>query len=924
MERLDDEADPALWPAADGCLMDWRREVVLATRVFELARELGVTSKDILAKCRAEGLELKNHMTTLSAGLEATIREWFSEGQSLTAVEVAEHVDLDTARAKAHRQRSRAKPAAPEAPAEIPVEPSPAEPAVAQEPVAAPLAEVEASAAPPVAAGPEAPTAPAGQAPVELAAQAAAPTEASPSAAAPQVGQAPPEPPAAAEPPRARVKPAGPQLVPKPAEIKGPRVVRVERAETVSRYPRRPVPAPAGSLPLAPPAGGRRGGRIGEIVGTDEEEAARRKGVKRRTPRRRSDSPVEAGDHLREWRDKDLAERSQRLAAATGGTLRHHRATVAQRHETAVRAGPVEVEEPITIKSLAAASGIKAATIIRKLMDQGTVATINQGLDRQSAELLLLGFGMELSVKRAKSPEEQLLEKLSQRPQGSPATRAPVVTFLGHVDHGKTSLLDRIRHTAVAAGEAGGITQHMGAYRFDRGASHVVFLDTPGHEAFTAMRSRGANMTDVVVLVVAADDGVMPQTIEAINHARAANVPIVVALNKVDVPNANINRALGQLAEHGLQPREWGGTTEVIQTSAVTGQGIDELVETLSLEAELLELKAETDAPAWGFVIESNMDPGLGPIARVLVRNGTLKVGDIVLAGRSLGRVRSMTDDKGRPANQAAASFAVEVAGLDEVVEAGDKFYVVDDIEQARAVAMERRQQDRAQALTAGRPGVSLDDLLARITAGRANELALIVRADVQGTLEALLASLERLGTAEVRLKILHGAVGGISTGDVTLAEASGAIIAGFNVVPDAAARHLAEQKGVDIRLYRVIYDLIDDVRKALSEGLAPEIRLEVLGHAEVRQTFKISRLGTVAGCHVTDGTIYRNAKLRLVRNNVVVEDERSIESLKRFKDDAREVRSGLECGIKIAGYDDVKEGDVLEAYRQVEVARKL
>jgi translation initiation factor IF-2 len=476
----------------------------------------------------------------------------------------------------------------------------------------------------------------------------------------------------------------------------------------------------------------------------------------------------------------------------------------------------------------------------------------------------------------------------------------------------------------VAAGEAGGITQHMGAYRFDRGNSHVVFLDTPGHEAFTAMRARGANMTDVVVLVVAADDGVMPQTVEAINHAKAAKVPIVVALNKVDVPNANINRATGQLAEYGLQPREWGGSTEVIQTSAVTGQGIDELVETLSLEAELLELKAEVDAPAWGFVVESNMDLGLGPIVRVLVRNGTLKVGDAIIAGGSFGRVRSMTDDKGRPVVEAGPSFAVEVSGLSEVAEAGDKFYAVESVEQARDVAQQRRQQERATQLTTTRQAMSLESLLERITAGQANELALIVKADVQGTLEALLASLGRLGTPEVRLNVLHGAVGGISTGDVTLAEASGAIIAGFNVVPDSAARHLAEQKGVDVRLYRVIYDLIDDVRKALSEGLAPEIHLEVLGHAEIRQTFRISRYGTVAGCYVTDGVIQRNAKLRIIRNNIVVEDERSIESLKRFKDDVREVRNGMECGIKIAGYDDVKEGDVLEVYRQVEVARKL
>ncbi|HUU59042.1 MAG TPA: translation initiation factor IF-2, partial [Phycisphaerae bacterium] len=521
------------------------------------------------------------------------------------------------------------------------------------------------------------------------------------------------------------------------------------------------------------------------------------------------------------------------------------------------------------------------------------------------------------------SAEDELLEKFEARERGQALPRAPVVTFLGHVDHGKTSLLDQIRNTAVAEGEAGGITQHTGAYRYDRDDQHVVFLDTPGHEAFTAMRARGANMTDVVVLVVAADDGVMPQTIEAINHAKAAEVPLVVALNKIDLPNANVQRILGQLAEYDLIPQQWGGKVEVIETSTVTGEGIERLVETLSLEAELLELAADPNAPGTGYVIEAEMAPGRGAVARLLVLDGTLNVGDILLAGKGYGRVRQMIDSSGRTVPAAGPSTPVEVSGLNELPEAGDRFFIVEALDQAKRVAQDRRIAARARALAAT-PGRTLEALLGQIEAGEINQLPLIIKGDVQGTVEALNASLDKLATDEVRVNILHSGVGAISTGDVTLAEASGAIIIGFNVVTDAAARHLAEAKGIDIRLYRVIYDIIEDMRKALEEGLAPEIHEETLGRAEIRQVFKVSRIGTVAGCLVTDGLANRGAKVRITREGIVIEDERTLESLKRFKDDAREVRAGMECGLKIAGYDDIKEGDVLEFYRQVEVARTL
>jgi len=939
----------------------------LATRIFELARELGVTSKAVLTKCRAEGLEIKNHMSTVSAGLGATIREWFSEAaEGGTAIEQTQHVDLAQERTKA--RKSRRKKAAPEpvepvaeapaeaelapaatavadapveaaadadaaAPAETVTEPeTPAEPAVAEpapvvaEPAPAEAAaeaqgEEAAAAAPPAPAelpaepeaAPEAAEKPADEE-VAAAAEIVEPTEVEPPAE--------PEPPPAAEP----VKPAGPQLVPKPAKLQGPRVVRVEAPDFVDRPPRRrqpPVPTQTGAMHVI--GGGAAGSRPPMA---DAGAGAGRKKGKRRSPRRRSTTgrTADSGEKIKEWRERDLQERSARLAAAGGGGLRRRRAPVARKGGPAIsgaKVGEVEIEEPITVKSLSAATGIKSAFIIRKLMELGTFATVNQTIDVEMAEAAMVDTDIELIVRRAKTAEQELVEHLDAREGAAKTARAPVVTFLGHVDHGKTSLLDRIRNTTVAPGEAGGITQHIGAYRYDVEDRHVVFLDTPGHEAFTAMRARGANMTDVVVLVVAADDGVMPQTVEAISHARAAEVPIVVALNKIDVPNANVQRALGQLAENGLQPREWGGEIEVIQTSAETGAGIDDLVEILSLEAELLELDAEVDAPASGFVIEAEMDPGRGVLARLLVRNGAMKVGDILLAGRGYGHVRQILDDTGREIDQAGPSTPVEVTGLDEVPEAGDRFYVVTDIDQARTVAEDRRQRARAEQLSSG-PRMTLENLLSQIEAGETNEVPLIIKADVQGSVEALTGSLEKLGTDEVRVNILHAAAGGISTGDVTLAEASGAIIIGFNVVPDAAARQMAEPSGVDIRSYRVIYDVVDDVRKAMEEGLAPEIREETLGRAEVRQVFKVSRVGTIAGCYVTDGLVNRNAKVRITRNNVVIEDERSLESLKRFKDDAREVRNGMECGLKIAGYDDVKEGDILEFYQKVEVARKL
>ena len=496
--------------------------------------------------------------------------------------------------------------------------------------------------------------------------------------------------------------------------------------------------------------------------------------------------------------------------------------------------------------------------------------------------------------------------------------------MLGHVDHGKTSLLDRIRSSRVVDSEAGGITQHIGAHHVRLGENRdLVFLDTPGHQAFTAMRARGANMTDIVVLVVAGDDGVMPQTEEAINHAKAAGVPVVVALNKIDLPGVDENRILGQLAEKGLSPHEWGGDTEVIRTSATTGQGVDDLLEYLSYVAELEDLKADTGVPASGTVIEAELDPGRGVVVSLLVQRGTLKVGDVLACGSADGRIRALIDETGKHVKQALPSTAIEVMGLNVVPEAGKKFYVTQSMPQAKILAEEDAQFARDRSLIR-RPQITLDNFMGQMEASESQELCLILRADVQGSIDVLCKSLNELSVSEIKIRILQAMVGGIGEGDVLLAEVSGAIIIGFNVVAGEQARIMADRSGVEIRLYRVIYEIMDDISKALENRLAPRIEENILGHVQVRQTFKLSRVGTVAGCYVADGVIRRSSQARLIREDVVVNDKLSLESLKRVKDDVREVKAGLECGIKLAGFDDIKVGDVIEAYEKVEVARTL
>ncbi|MDQ0286649.1 translation initiation factor IF-2 [Desulfofundulus luciae] len=583
---------------------------------------------------------------------------------------------------------------------------------------------------------------------------------------------------------------------------------------------------------------------------------------------------------------------------------------------------PIVIGESITVKELAEKMKNSPAEVIKKLMMLGVLATINQEIDADTATILAQEFGFEVEVK-----VEQDVEALfMQEPEDDPADLQPrpcVVTVMGHVDHGKTSLLDAIRETNVTATEAGGITQHIGAYQVEHNNKKITFLDTPGHEAFTAMRARGAKVTDIAILVVAADDGVMPQTVEAINHAKAAGVPIIVAINKIDRPDANPDRVKQQLTEYGLVAEEWGGETVMVPVSAKTRQGLEDLLEMILLVAEMQELKANPNRPARGTVIEAELDKGRGPVATVLVQNGTLTVGDNLVAGTTWARVRAMMDYKGRRVKKAGPSTPVEVLGFSEVPQAGDQFFVVPDEKTARQIAEKRANRKREEEFKAAMPRVSLDDLFNQIKEGQVKELRVIIKADVQGSAEALKQALERLSTEEVKVNIIHQGVGAITETDIMLASASNAIIIGFNVRPDVNARRVAEKEKVDIRLYRVIYDAIEDVKAAMSGLLEPEYREVILGRAEVRKTFKISKVGTIAGCYVTDGKIARDAGVRVIRDGVVVY-EGKLGSLKRFKDDVREVMQGYECGLALEKYNEIREGDIIEAFTMEAVKREL
>ncbi|MBX3389376.1 MAG: translation initiation factor IF-2 [Phycisphaeraceae bacterium] len=960
-------------------------------RVFEIAKEIGVDSKVIVAKCHAEGIDesmIKNYQSAVSAGLEATIKEWFSDhaAASSTAIETAEKIDISTAKKATPKKRKKADtetdesgggtaiaapPASTPSTSAGPSTPQP-EPVAKIRPAAKP-ASIAAAPASPEAPKPEVhapaaiPAAPAAKAPAPATAK-QKPVETprtdggsatTPPGSQPAANSHAPTPPRVLGPTRVQpapvnvptrptnVAPAGPKLeVKTPVKLSGPKVVRIEAAEVMDApRPRRFTPGAGGGTGtgtgVRPPRGaegaeddgGRSPRRKSGGSGGGSAAGAKRSSGTGVPQRRRASSGQEwVGGSSGVFSEQDLIEREARLARS-GGFLKKRRQDLKRTEHQAdtdqQQEGKVRIAAPFTIKDLSEATGVKGAEIVKKLFLEGVMATINSGIDPVKAQEIMIEFDIDLEVTEAKTAEEAVSAEFEDRKAVDLRPRGPVVTILGHVDHGKTSLLDKIRNANVAAGEAGGITQRTSAFRVPLEVAgekkEIVFLDTPGHEAFTSMRSRGANMTDVVVLVVSAPEGVMPQTIESINHAKAAKVPIVVALNKIDRPDATdaqVQKVLGRLAENDLNPVEWGGNIEVIKTSATTGQGIPELLETLDYQAQLLELKADFDGPARGTVIEARTEEGRGAVANILVQQGKLKVGDYIVAGRAFGRIRDITDDRGKKLKEATPPTPVQISGIDEVPTAGDKFYVVDSLKKAQEAAEQRRHRERETELA--QPKLTLDSMFAQMADAEIKEIRVVIKAAEQGTLDVLKSQAEKVSTAEIKVRVLEAAIGGITESNVLLAQASQAVIIGFNVIPSGKARSLAEQKGVEIRTYQVIYDIVDDLKKAAEGMLAPELRQEILGHAEVRKVFKITKVGAIAGCYVTDGTVQRDALIRVTRNGVVVENDRKLEQLKRVKDDAKEVRAGMECGMKIVGYDDIKEGDVLECYKQVEVKRTL
>ena len=842
------------------------------TRVHHVAKKIGVGSKDIIAKCTSEGIpDVTGHMSAISAGLEATIVEWFSEesAKSSSAVETAEKVNVPKAKARAKKKTKKKT-----------------------------TKKVTKKAS----------------------------TEKGETSTKEQTDEP--------------VAPAGRKMeTPAKAKMSGPRVIRIEKPEPEPkpRPPRRqPGPAPRGGSGVTIPQ---------QAPPPDQDTGRGSRRNKRRTTtpaggrqgERGSRNPAPTQDRGdTNWRKQDLLERENRLRRSGGFFRQARRDSQKRTDKPASKAktlkqtgGKIHISEPIFIKELSSATGVKAKDILRKLLLLEVEATVNDRIETDLALEMMLEWGIELDVTEEQTAESKIAETFTKREAVDEQPRSPVVTILGHVDHGKTSLLDRIRSANVAEGEAGGITQATSAFRVPVKAGEkerlVTFIDTPGHEAFTEMRARGAKVTDIVVLVVAADDGVMPQTIESINHAKSAEVPIVVALNKIDKQNAteeNIQRILGQLAEHELNPVDWGGSTEVIRTSAIENTGIQDLLEILDYQAELLELKADFGGEAEGSVIEAHVAEGKGPVANILVQHGRLKKGDFIVAGRGYGRIRALINERDEQVDEATASMPLSILGLSEVPNAGDKFYIVKSLKEAEAASKERIQQERQVDLAIEK--VTLDNIFDQMKTAEIRELPVIVKGDVQGSIETLRSSIGKIGNDEAKIAIKHSGVGGVNESDVNLAEASGGIIVGFNVTSSAKARRLAEQKGVEIRYYDVIYDLIDDLTKALEGLLDPEIKLEVLGHAEVRDVFKISKTGMIAGCYVTDGTIERHQQIRVTRDGIVVEADRRLDQLKRFKDDAKEVKSGQECGMNIDGYNDIKVGDVIECYKSLEVKRTL
>jgi translation initiation factor IF-2 len=901
-------------------------------RVFELARDLGLTSKALLTALEKMGIEVEDHAARLSADDEKKVRAKLQK--------------------KPPAPKRRKAPAAKAAPAAPPKEKPKPKPRVVvkrrkAETVAATPEPEAVPAAPAAEAETEAPAAP--KAPVRSAAdriKPAAETE-TPEGLTPRMTPAAakakrervvidlekakakkpapkPEPeaaPAAQAEPQPEAKPGAP-LPSAGDRVRAARPEAIETPEGLTPHiseAKKPggervvidLPKPAPARPAKPEKPERRERRKGREAPGAEPAAA---GPGAAAPKPAADT------RKRKWQSfKGKKGRGRGREERLDELTRPRRDRSAEFTRPRVRA--IRIEEGTTVKEFAESLGVKVSAIIGELMKMGALATLNDPIDMDAAQLIADSMGVNTEVVLEKTEAERL-EVVPDAPE-TLKPRAPVVTIMGHVDHGKTSLLDAIRATRVTAGEAGGITQHIGAYGVETERGKVVFLDTPGHEAFTSMRARGAQMTDIVVLVVAADDGVMPQTVEAINHAREAGVPIIVAITKIDKPGADPDRVTGALGEHELVPEDWGGQTQFARVSAHTKEGLPGLLEKIVLQAEIMELKANPDKPAVGHVVEARLDRGRGPVATVLVQGGTLKVGDFFVVGTHTGRVRAMSDDLGNKLEAAGPATPVEIIGLEGVPLAGDPFNAVVDEKAAKEVATDRRLTERTREL-AREKKLSLDDLFSKMQEEETVELPLVLRGDVQGSVEAIQEALEKLSTDQVKVKILHTGVGGITETDVMLASASNGTIIAFSVRPEPKASKLAEHEGVDIRTYNVIYDLVDDVKSAMEGLLKPHVREKVLGRAEVREVFSIPKVGNVAGCFVLDGTIQRNAAgLRVVRDNVVVY-EGPILTLRRFKDDVKEVAKGYECGISFERFNDIKQGDVIEAFALEEVAAKL
>jgi translation initiation factor IF-2 len=913
-------------------------------RIFELAKEVGLTSKELITLFneRLGGVfEAKNQLSVVPDNIADLVRSVLSKPKPKAPAAASPTV------AEAPAAPKVAKPKAPK-PAPVAEEPIPTLKRVtgaARRPAAKAAPAPEAAPAAPVAAVPELPAPVAAvEAPAPVEAPVPSPKPASrPAAAKPAAPPAPPParlrpvpsgqtsvlPPrrqapapttsASASPGPQTGMPGRPGVAPRPGQTGAPQQAQAPAAQVpgqarvpqpgrlISAAPQRPRIQGNGPFrPLAPPTGNRPfTARPGTPSVTDSP-----------APSSGSGRP---GDRNRGYDDKlNKKDREKELLLEKERNRKKRVDSVPA--PAPARLESIEIPDLLTVQELATSMIVPAKDIIKELIKMGTMATINQNIPSDVAISVAKKFGFNAVVKEA--GEEVTVEQEEDKPEMMTA-RPPVVTVLGHVDHGKTSLLDKIREANVAGGEAGGITQRIGAYTVEKNDRKITFIDTPGHEAFTAMRARGAKVTDVAILVVAADDGVMPQTREAIAHVKAAGVPIVVAVNKMDKPDAQPERVKQQLSEQGLQAVDWGGNIEMVPVSARTGKGIDSLLETVLLEADIRDLKANKNRRATGVVIESALDRGRGAVATVLVQNGTLRVGDIVVVGGTFGKVRALVDDKGKQVKKAGPSIPVEVMGLQDVPAAGDTLMVVSDERVARETADKRKTRRRDVRISAaGGQRISLETFMTMPTEGK-KTLNIIVKADGQGSVEALRARMESLSTEEVDIRVIHGGVGAITPNDVNLSSASNAVLIGFNIRPDETVRRLAENDGVDLRFYQVIYEVEDDLKKAMRGMLAPVVREITLGHAEVRQVFKVSKVGTIAGCYVKDGKISRNAKVRVLRDQAVIFDG-ELESLRRFKDDVREVAEGYECGIQVARYQDLKEGDVIEAYTVETVAAEL